>query len=1382
MSYPAWPNWLEPDWAAQPLGRGGRPEGARDRFPEDYSWLARWTMYAELMTRARYQGVQGQRTAAEDRTLAWLGDPARFIHAELHPRHLDISRRDLGRKLLDELILPAVAEANEQGIPTTRGVTPGPDQIRGEQKTLLGWYHSLHERSEENASTAVNRRIDATYKDINATLRDARWEKGMHDPEGFPVRSQRALRYLTTLLDQRFEAFRRDDSDRRFGPDDLDVLLPAALAEKARNGEQRMLGFRLEYPHEPDVQQGISASGRLQILEGLLPQLARRMLARQSMLVLGPTSSGKSHAGRIIASHIANRGMKAIILLPIKALVTQAVQEWAEWLDKTDLKKQWSVVPGSRDYPQHDETLVRGDFRVAVMIPEKLSALLGRGMRLDGVGAIIVDELQMLSTDSRGTNLEMLITRLRSEHPLIPLVGLAAPLDKSSTNRIRNWLGIEEKAVIQTGIRPVPLEKIVRGIDAQEMVLRSDGETAVAREIPDSASKTGRPPTGLRLNGDQTRVLTLCLDLLAERSMVSGSEEFSIRGVLCFVQNRDLAQRFATAAQTALNSWDLGPEARPAGLDKNPFLGRFSTLDEDIAQQRWGGLRRIPESRERNGVIDALRSGVGFHTARLDPFLREEVEWAFREGNIRLLFATDTLKLGINLPAEAVVVASVTTPNNMLTSSVIDRDTVGQRLGRAGRLGISSSGRGYLVIPAEPLPDRDLEFAPDDEEELAKYVPPRPGLTTIRKRALAALADRDAVFNHYIKYRQRGGNVQSRLDQNTLAYLLLEHSRRIFDERDRESLEHEVNRMFELSLKAQQPGARDDISAAAVVNMLIRSKLLKETRPDFLRITALGRAIGHSGIPLDDAAAVEDIADALAAGAGQLTLLYAAVRTRQVVDSTNWVALRNNLPLESESEQIRGVLQLATVLISGAPDASDVRLPATTLAALRRFVPEAGDLLGQGAAADRMRDLIDVHTVDVHTIEPRREDASALLRACVLLLWMRGCPFPIINECVEVLVRHRPDRAKPKGETSPPIHPVDVRNLGENTSYIFDTVSDYVGVVPENNNFRRFERMSDAVAYGLPIELAALSRLNLRATHRDRLVHMVPAIDEGAYDDIPDLLRRNTRRPNVRAMTQRQDNELRNTKFEIAEYKKILHEIHQQEARNKEYADTLSQGIGKKVLQGPGYTAETVVRLLGDTEPASAAAQLAVLFRDLGLQVTDGRNGTLRVRGTGDSDRELTVEAITEEITLRDARARADEGIIIVACGGVALDVLTAPLVDSEQQTVIVEPSVLVEAAFKLAELESPPASSEFGEQDLDDFTGITDEDLALFDNDEHHAEPDEFELDAVRRETGERMLRILRSAPPVMSRNDAQRLFDGVRLTINDPSNSGGGSKEDAR
>ncbi|MFE5285848.1 DEAD/DEAH box helicase [Nocardia sp. NPDC056611] len=1376
MSDPAWPNWLEPDWDSRPLGRGEQPASARDRFPGDYSWLARWTMYAELMAHAKYRGVQGQRTAADDRTLAWLGDPARTIHAELHERHLALPRHDLGRKFLDELILPAIAEGCEQGIPTAHGSVPSPAELNGEQKTLLGWYHSLHERSEEMAGSAVNRRIVATYKDINTTLRDARWEKGMHDPEGFPARSQRALRYLTTLLDQRFEAFRREDPDRRFGPDDLDVLLPAALANKVRQGEQELLRFRLDNPDEPDVQQGISESGRLQILDGLLPQLARRMLARQSMLMLGPTSSGKSHAGRIVASHIANRGMKAIILLPIKALVTQAVQEWAEWLAETDLE-EWSIVPGSRDYPQHDETLVRGDFRVAVMIPEKLAALLGRGMRLDGVGAIIVDELQMLSTDSRGTNLEMLITRLRSEHPLIPLIGLAAPLDQSSTDRIRNWLGIEEKAVIQSSVRPVPLEKIVRGIDAEEMVLRSDGETAEAREIPASASKTGRMPTGLRLNGDQTRVLTLCLDLLAERSIVNGSEEFSIRGVLCFVQNRDLAQRFAGAAQTALNSWDMGPDVRPAGLDKNPFLGRFSTLDEDIADKRWRKFRRIPESRERTRVIDALRSGVGFHTARLDPFLREEVEWAFREGNIRLLFATDTLKLGINLPAEAVVVASVTTPNNVLTNSVIDRDTVAQRLGRAGRLGISNSGRGYLVIPAEPLPDRDLEFAADDEEELARYVLPRVGLTTVRQRALAALADRDAVFNHYIKYRQRGGNVQSRLDQNTLAYLLLEHSRRIFDERDRESLEHEVNRMFELSLKAQQPGARDTISAAAVVDTLIDSKLLKETRPNFLRITALGRAIGHSGIPLDDAAAVEEIADALAAGAGQLTLLYEAVRTRQVVDSTNWVALRNNLPLESESEQIRGVIQLATLLISGAPDTTDVRLPATTLAALRRFVPEAEELMGRGPSADRLRDLI-----DVRTSEPRREDASALLRACVLLLWMRGCPFPTINDCVEVIVRHRPDRAKPKGETSPPIHPVDVRNLGENTSYVFDTVSDYIGVLPENNNFRRFERMSDAVAYGLPVELAALSRLNLRATHRDRLVHMVQAIDDGAYEDIPDLLRRNTRRPNVRAMTQKQDNDLRNTKFEIGEYKQILDRIHQREARNREYADTLSPGIGKKVMPGPGYTAETVVRLLGDTDAASAAAQLAVLFRDLGLQVTDEANGTLRMHGTGDSDHELTVEAVTEEVTLRDARARADEGIIIVACGGVALDVLTAPLVDSDQQTVIVEPSVLVEAAFKLAELERSPASPEFGDQDLDDFIGITDEDLNAFDDREPSVDQEEFDFDPIRMETGERMLRILRSAPPMMSRNDAQRLFDGVRLTITDPDTGAGERKASAR
>ncbi|MDX1875768.1 DEAD/DEAH box helicase [Mycolicibacterium sp. 120266] len=1347
------PAWLAPDWETLPLGKltagtAHNDRSASARYGGDSHWLVRWTMYAELMTEAKYKGVKGQRSNADDATLRWLGSPDRLLHSELHEDVRKLPPLDLGRKLLDEVILPAVIAADKD-YSENKGA---PD---AELKTILSWYYALTSSTAARSEHESQRRLNITYGDITKTLSAARWERGLFERDKFPARSADALQYLTLQLDQRLLPLRRESST--LTPADLDALLPLKLAEKLRDGEEQMLQFRNANFNEPVVQQGISDSGRLEILQRLLPQLARRMLQKKSMLVLGPTSSGKSYAGRIAASYCAYRNQRAIVLLPIKALVTQAVQEWKEWLEGTEL--EWNIVPGSRDYPDHDDELVRGDFDIAVMIPEKLAALLNRGMRLDNVGVVIADELQMLSADARGTRLEMLLTRLRREHPRIPIIALAAQLADHSTERIRKWLEIDEEAVIRASVRPVPLEKIVRSGDTQERVLHTDGITDDLRAITD-AGGTAATRQGLKVNPYQSRALTLCLDLLAERG---NDGEFLNRGILCFVQSRDHAERYAKIIQDAANSIKaLGPV--PPGL---PYSGRFSSLKSSEAEARYRRFARIPESREREQVVAALSSGIGFHTARLDPFLREEMEWGFRQGLIRLLFATDTLKLGINLPADVVVVASITTPNNVGTNSIIDRDTVAQRLGRAGRLGISQRGRGYLVIPSSPLQDGDYEFAADDEQQLARYIEQTAGLDTARRRALAALADRDAVFAHYIKYRERGLIVDSQLDHDTLATLLLEHSKRIFQVQERTGLEHEATKMFNLSLKAQEPDAAATISAAIVVDKLVAAHLLSSPQPEKVRITALGRAIGHSGLPLDDSLAIESMADALEAGAGQLTLLFAATQTKQVVNSTSWIAIRSDLPLEAEAEQKRGVIRLAQLLIDGIPADTDLPIPTETLQSLRLLV-DGDDLVGSGAIATRLYDLLDLNLP-----EPPLDEINALLRATVLLLWMRGCPFPAIRQAVSSAVRHRPDKSSKSDSPSPPIYPTDVRALGENTSYVFDTVCDFIGVRPENTHFRTFERMSDAIAYGLPVELTPLARLNLRATHRDRLVHLVPFIVGNEYPDLATLVRRNVRNPRVVAPSRKKFDQWQNELFEVPEFKAIAAELLARQVKSKQFGGTLVGEIAERMIAGH-YTCQAVVQNLTAGDAENARAYLKILFEALGLEAIPKGTDQLVLRSRMDTSRELIVLIANVEVTLADARAWADAGVLVIACQGVSLDVVTAPLIQGRHQSVVVEPSVLVETLYRVVELENPSVSSEFGEEEMiDPRLDLGDElfswdDELIADDDESATDgsvADNYEIGSERERTGERILDILHAAPPLLSRTDANRLLDGVRM-----------------
>jgi replicative superfamily II helicase len=100
----------------------------------------------------------------------------------------------------------------------------------------------------------------------------------------------------------------------------------------------------------------------------------------------------------------------------------------------------------------------------------------------------------------------------------------------------------------------------------------------------------------------------------------------------------------------------------------------------------------------------ALRGGVGFHNADLSPEERTALEAQFRdpESDIKVLVATTTLAMGINTPAEAVVIAGLTHPGPTPTRySVAEYKNM---VGRAGRLGFSETGESYIIATGDPAP------------------------------------------------------------------------------------------------------------------------------------------------------------------------------------------------------------------------------------------------------------------------------------------------------------------------------------------------------------------------------------------------------------------------------------------------------------------------------------------------------------------------------------------------------------------------------------------------------------------------------------------------------------------------------------------------------
>lgn len=1340
--------FLHEDWATRPIGKDTLLTPI-NRYPTTYKWMLRWTQYADLLRTAAHSLLkEHNKTAAPEKQLAEIGSTERLILRDLHNLDLNVPSHERGRRLMDECVIPALLEAVEKFETEQNAIG---------RRAIFSWYYLICHSSETWKDRLLRHLKAGTLAD--KSLNGVRWDHGLRDPGGFPAGAGAALEAFTMILDGYFAPLKTEAALDEIDP--IRVVLPPALATGwlKREGELRV--FREDHLDEPSVVAGIGENGRLAITEQLLPPLLKQIGRRDrpvNIHIQGPTSSGKSYASRLVAAAWVNRNRRAIMLLPIKALVSQALAEWKDFLEDTGLG--WKVVPGSRDYPQYDEDLVRGDYDIAVLIPEKLNALMARGMRLDNIGVVIIDELQMISTDStRGPALEMLVTKLRAENPGIPIVALSALLDEPSSGRVARWLEIDAGSAAKATVRPVPLVKSVRD-RANEVTLGTDGKT-VARRSLDTANALASSVTAGSFAGDRARTLDLCLELLAATQVDSAGEASPLyRGVLCFVPTRDLAEAYAAEAADAM---DRDPRFDNVQHDDNPYLGRFGSSPPEEARRKFNALTRIPQGRLRKNIVRALRSGAGYHTARLEPSLRDEVETAFREGKIRLLFATDTLMLGVNLPADAVVISSLFTPGDVGELRVASRDTTAQKMGRGGRLGLSDQGLGVIVVPSLDTvthdPTRTYVFDGGEQHELARHVGPMKSADSAAKRARLALSDVEAVFAHFVEYVQEGIEVTSKVTIDWLSRLLIEHSGRRLPFGARPAIEGHVTTLFDMSLKATEPGVVP-IEAGDVVDALLNDDLL-HARGEQLRVTRLGRAFGRTGLPLADVSQVRRIADAMAAGAGDLTVLHLAAGTEQVRMSSSWVALRSTLSVEEEREQFQGVLTLAQH-ICGKDTVRDIPVD---LAPLSPFL--FGDVLGTGAAAAQLETLIVGDVVD-----PDHEQITTLLRACVLLLWMRGCPFDDIRHAVEGTVRSMARHGRRERIDSPALHSSDVRSLGENCSYVFDTAGDLVGVRPENFDFRRFERISEALSIGLPFELSLLAHMNNRATHRERLVHLVGDVRSNRYESVLALVKDRTRLPGVVVTTRSVEHEerARGRSFEAVEYREIYQKLKERHERATTHGRTLHHKISGKTIPGFSHISyDDVLSQIVSSEPSMRVHGVSSLFRYAGLRVTALGDDSLSV-AAADGTVSFTSRVMSEHLTLPLVRELAAEAAILVACGGVDLEVMAAPLLDDTPQSVVVEPAVLVECIAEVIEL---AREDETVDPDDTGSTGIDADVPQSLDPDILFAGFDDLELPDALSSTpgrgfehaGAAIARMLVAAPPLMTRPDMLRLVDGLRI-----------------
>ena len=400
-------------------------------------------------------------------------------------------------------------------------------------------------------------------------------------------------------------------------------------------------------------------------------------LRGDSVMVAAPTGSGKTVVAEFGIWDAFKRTGRVIYTAPIKALSNQKFR---------DLRSVYGDEVG----------LLTGDIsenrdaRIIVMTTEILrNMLLQSPWELDDVETVIFDEIHYLADPERGTTWEESII-LCPEH--IQFICLSATV--TNALEIAGWIGRTHRPIrlIEHFERPVPLALYYFHEDELAMVIDHHGQQI--RDFGKVGGEARRRPGGRR--SPQVRET---LEEPQPHEIVDALKSQKLLPAIYFLFSRNDCQVYAERLAMM----------RP-GLVEPGQLDQIET----ILQTYLSSMR--PEDRELDQVqliADLARKGIGFHHAGLLPILKQLVEVLFGRGLMQVVFATDTLALGVNMPARTVVVGRMTKWDGRRRRILIPNEFQ-QMAGRAGRRGMDVFG--HVVIPYSPvIPFREaMEVATGD--------------------------------------------------------------------------------------------------------------------------------------------------------------------------------------------------------------------------------------------------------------------------------------------------------------------------------------------------------------------------------------------------------------------------------------------------------------------------------------------------------------------------------------------------------------------------------------------------------------------------------------------------------------------------------------------
>ncbi|KAF2461620.1 ATP-dependent RNA helicase DOB1 [Lineolata rhizophorae] len=416
----------------------------------------------------------------------------------------------------------------------------------------------------------------------------------------------------------------------------------------------------------------------------------------ESVLVSAHTSAGKTVVAEYAIAQCLKNNQRVIYTSPIKALSNQKYREFhQEFADVGLMTGDVTINPTAS---------------CLVMTTEILRSMLYRGSEImREVAWVIFDEVHYLRDKIRGVVWEETIILLPDK---VRYVFLSATIPNAM--QFAEWITKTHNQpchVVYTDFRPTPLQHYFfpAGADGIHLVVDEKGafreenfQRAMTSIVESQGDDPGDPNARRKGKGKDKK--------LNKGGQRGPSDIYKIVRMIMMKNYNPVivfsfSKRECENLAISMSSLAFNDESEKVLVSK-VFDSAIESLSEEDRE-----LKQV------QGLLPLLRRGIGVHHSGLLPILKETIEILFQEGLIKVLFATETFSIGLNMPAKTVVFTSVRKFDGVTQRYVTPSEFI-QMSGRAGRRGLDERGIVIMMINEKMDPAQAKEIVRGEQDKL----------------------------------------------------------------------------------------------------------------------------------------------------------------------------------------------------------------------------------------------------------------------------------------------------------------------------------------------------------------------------------------------------------------------------------------------------------------------------------------------------------------------------------------------------------------------------------------------------------------------------------------------------------------------------------------